>query len=418
MNHSSPLSELIKTWTSPDDVPAQIARYHALQDTFHHHFKTVDQAAVYRAPGRLEVIGNHTDHQHGQVIAAAIDRDTIAIAAPNGTHQIHLISHGYDPVTLDITPLPPHPDDYFTTSGLVRGLVAGFAKAGYPIGGLDVVVDSTIPSGSGLSSSASFELLMAVIFNHVFAQDHLSPIDLAKMSQWVENTYFNKPSGLMDQCAIAVGGTVAIDFKDPKQPIVTPLSLEALGTEWTWLLIQVGHSHADLSHAYAQIVEDCRQVSAFFGKKVLREVSQDAWFSHLKELSQAVPTRAILRAKHILDENQRVELMVNALRSSSDASIISLIQASGDSSIQYLGNIIVPHADHQPLALGLALAKSVLNGCGAVRVHGGGFGGSMLVVLPNSEVTRVSTALEAVLGDGAVMTVRPGSSGAKFLIDI
>ncbi len=294
MNPSSPLSELIKTWTSPEDVPAQLARYHTLQDTFRHHFKTAEHAALYRAPGRLEVICNHTDHQHGQVIAAAIDRDTIAIAAPNYLNQIRLISQGYDPLALDVTPQSPNPAEYFTTAGLVHGLIAGFAKAGYPVKGIDVVVHSTIPSGSGLSSSASFELLMAVIFNHAFVQDQLSPIDLAKMSQWVENTYFNKPSGLMDQCAIVVGGVVAIDFEDPKQPVVTPLSLEALEAEWTWLLVQVGHSHADLSHAYAEIVDDCRHVSAFFGKRVVREVDPNDWLHQLKPLSQAVPTRAIL----------------------------------------------------------------------------------------------------------------------------
>ena len=385
---------------------------------FTHHFGSPSQAAFYRAPGRLEIIGNHTDHQHGKVIAAAIDRDTVALAAPNHQSVLRLISEGYDPLTLDLTPRDPQPEDYFTTAGLVRGLIAGFTKAGYPIGGVDVVLHSTIPSGSGLSSSASFELVMAVIFNHLYARDQLTPIDLAKMSQWVENTYFNKPSGLMDQCAIAVGGVVAIDFKDPTQPIITPCSLDALGPAWTWLLVQVGHSHADLSDAYAEIVADCRAVSAYFGRSVLRDIAPQDWIKHLDTLRTALPTRALLRAKHILDENQRVDTLIEALNAHDPALILSLIQASGDSSTRYLANILAPHTDRQALALGLALADTVLHGQGAFRVHGGGFGGSLLMVVPTPEKQRITKVIQQVFGDASVLSVQPGSSGAGFLASL
>lgn len=414
---STPLKALLSSMDSPL-LKAQSERFDDLISAFELHFETRLDLAFYRAPGRLEIIGNHTDHQHGRVIASAIDRDTLALAAPNHQSVVRLISHGYDPVTIDITPKDPQPSEYFTTAGLVRGLIAGFAKAGYPVGGVDVTLDSTIPAGSGLSSSASFELVMAVIFNHLFAKDQLSPIELAKMSQWVENTYFNKPSGLMDQCAIAVGGVVAIDFNDPAQPIITPLSLEALGSQWTWLLVQVGHSHADLSPAYAEIVDDCKDVSAFFGKDVLRDVSLEDWVKNLDTLHHAFPTRALLRAKHILEEDQRVKSMVEALNARDTASVLSLIQASGDSSTRYLANILAPNTQHQSLALGLALADTLLQGKGAFRVHGGGFGGSMLMVVPTKDISRVTSALKVVFGDQAVMPILPGSTGAGLLFSL
>lgn len=418
MNPSSTLLKARLQHVDPQRWSDQRERFEALLSAFELHFETRQDLAFYRAPGRLEIIGNHTDHQHGHVIAAAIDRDTLALAAPNHRSELRLISQGYNPVTLDITPKDPDPKEYFTTTGLVRGLIAGFAKAGYPVGGVDVTLNSSIPSGSGLSSSASFELVMAVIFNHLFAKDQLSLLELAKMSQWVENTYFNKPSGLMDQCAIAVGGVVAIDFNDPTHPIVTPLSLEALGSQWTWLLVQVGHSHADLSPAYAEIVEDCRQVSAYFGKDVLRDVSVDVWLKNLDSLQRAFPTRALLRSKHILDENIRVEQMVHALKAHDTTPILPLIQASGDSSTRYLQNILAPQSDHQALALGLALADTLLQGKGAFRVHGGGFGGSLLMVVPSPEVQRITRTVETVFGEQAVMRVNPGSTGAGFLFSL
>ncbi len=418
MNPSSTLLESFLSRVDPQRLSDQRERYESLISAFELHFETRQDLAFYRAPGRLEIIGNHTDHQHGQVIAAAIDRDTLALAAPNYRSEIRLISAGYDPVTVDITPSDPKPHEHFTTAGLVRGLIAGFAKAGYPVGGVDVCLNSTIPSGSGLSSSASFELVMSVIFNHLFAKDQLSPIELSKMSQWVENTYFNKPSGLMDQCAIAVGGVVAIDFNDPKQPVVTPLSLNTIGSSWTWLLVQVGHSHADLSSSYAEIVEDCQHVSAYFGKEVLREVRLEDWLKNMDSLQRAFPTRALLRAKHILEENQRVESMIEALKTQDAALVLSLIQASGDSSTRYLQNILAPNTEHQALALGLALADTLLQGRGAFRVHGGGFGGSLLMVAPTAEVQHIAHTLSKVFGEHAVMPIIPGSSGAGILFSL
>lgn len=390
-------------------------RIHQLMEEFIHHFKTLDGSALYRSPGRLEVIGNHTDHQHGLVVASAIDRDTLAIAAPNSIHRVRVISAGYEPLELTTEPTPPNPAEFFTTQALIRGLIQGFAQAGYPIEGVDVVIHSTIPPGSGLSSSASFELLMAVIFNRLFADSALSALELAKMSQWTENVYFNKPCGLMDQCAIAVGGLTAIDFADPAQPVLIPLSANILFTAWEWLLVQVGHSHAELSHAYAQIVDDCHRVARYFHKTTLREVDPQLWLSHLGSLQTELPTRALLRSKHILDENQRVERLILALQDQRESEVPALIQASGDSSRLYLANILAPDTDHQPLALGLALAETLLEGQGAYRVHGGGFGGSMLVLVPPAMSQRVTQGFQAVFGQEAVLRITPGAEGAGHI---
>ena len=374
------------------------------------------EPAVYRfsAPGRTELGGNHTDHQHGCVLAAAVNLETVAEVTCNGTDLIRVDSEGYAPVTVDLADLAPREEEKNTTAALVRGIAADFVRRGAALHGFDAKIRSTVLPGSGLSSSAAFEVLMGAILNELFFGGELGPVELAQTGQWAENVYFGKPSGLMDQTASAMGGLVFIDFKDPAHPIVDRVYFDFAEAEHALCIIDSGADHIGLTEEYAAIPAEMQAVAAYFGKQVLREVRESDFLAALPELRKTVPDRAILRAMHYFREDRRVRMEVMALRNGCFEAFLELVQQSGQSSWHYLQNITPAGAgSNQPVALALALCDSLLKGRGAFRVHGGGFAGTVLAFVPFDLLEEFRSGIDRVLGPGScrVLTIRQQGAG-------
>lgn len=364
---------------------------------------------LFSAPGRTEIGGNHTDHQHGCVLAAAVDLEMTAEVEWNEENRIRVCSEGYAPAEVLLNDLEPKARERNTTTALVRGVAAAFVRHGAVLRGFDASVRSTVLPGSGLSSSAAFEVLMGTIFNHLFLDGKLEPVEIAKIGQWAENVYFGKPCGLMDQTASAVGGMVSIDFRDPKHPSVERLDFDFSSAGHALCIIDSGADHADLTDAYAAIPEEMKQISAFFGKSVLREVPEPLFWKKLAELRGTVPDRAILRAIHFYQENSRVQQQVHALKRGNFERFLELVSESGRSSWMYLQNIMpASSVQQQAVAVALALCDALLEGTGAFRVHGGGFAGTVQAFVPLERLDTFRNGIEAVLGSGSchVLSVR------------
>lgn len=409
---------LRKLYPSYDSDPKKYqGRIAALLSAFREHFPEPEAIHLFSAPGRIEVGGNHTDHQHGNVLAAAIDRDMIAAAALNELETIRVFSVGYGGLQIGLDDLEPHADEKETTASLVRGVAAEIRKAGFPIRGFDVCIISDVPGGSGISSSAAFEVLIGEVLNGLFCEGSHSPVTLAKIGQYAEQHYFGKPSGLMDQTASAVGGFTAIDFKDPSAPVIRAISPEKLAAEYAIFVIDTGSAHADLSSVYAGIPIEMRKAAAFFGKEVLREVDEKEFWSAIGQVRKKVGDRAVLRAIHFFEENQRAVEQAAALEKGDLNAFLELIKASAHSSFIHLQNVIISgQTEHQDVAYALALAEHVLNGRGAVRVHGGGFAGTILAFVPRDMTADFKTAVEAQLFPGACtqMSIRPVGCAQVF----
>ncbi len=367
---------------------------------------------VYRfsAPGRTEICGNHTDHQHGCVLAAAVNLESVATVTLNDTGIIRILSEGYAPVEVAVDDLTLREEEKNTTAALVRGVAAGFARRGAVLGGFEASVTSTVLPGSGLSSSASFEVLIGTILNELFFDRKLSAVEIAQIAQWAENAYFGKPCGLMDQAASSVGGMVFMDFCDPSAPIVERVDFDFAAAGHALCIIDSGADHADLTHEYAAITQELGALCAKFGARYLRDVPQDEFFARLPQLKGQVPDRAILRAIHFYQENQRVLRQVEALRRGDFDTFLTLAGQSGRSSWMYVQNIVPTGAvEHQDVAVALALCDTLLGGRGAFRVHGGGFAGTVQAFVPLDMLDGFKSGIEAVLGDGSchVLSIRP-----------
>ena len=337
----------------------------------------MDKVYHFSAPGRTEIGGNHTDHQHGCVIAAAVDMETMAEVTLNGTNIIRVDSEGYKPVEIDLSDLKIREEEKNTTAALIRGVAAAFAQRGYKLAGFDAKVKSTVLPGSGLSSSAAFEVLIGRILNGLFANNAVSAIEIAQIGQYAENVYYGKPSGLMDQMASSVGGLVFIDFNDPKMPIVEKVDYDFAHSGYTLCTIDAGADHADLTDEYAAIPAEMKQVARFFGD------------------------RAVLRAIHFFNENRRVQLQVRALKNDHFDTFLHYVNESGMASWTLLQNVTpAGYIEKQDMAFTIALCQQLLAGEGAVRIHGGGFAGTALAFVPNDKFERFKTGVEAVLGEG------------------
>lgn len=364
---------------------------------------------LFSAPGRTEISGNHTDHQHGCVLAAAVNLETVAEVIVLDDPVIIIHSEGYAPVEINLNDLNVHPEEANTTKALVRGVAAAFRQRGAELKGLLAKVRSTVLPGSGLSSSAAFEVLMGTIFNELFFGGKLSPVEIAQIGQYAENVYFGKPCGLMDQTASSVGGMVYIDFADPAKPVVEKLDFDFAKAGHALCIIDSGADHADLTDEYAAIPGELKQVCAFFGKEVLRDIPEEAFFSALPELRHKVSDRAILRAIHFYQENKRVQRQAQALREGDFETFLRLVTESGRSSWMYLQNITPAGAiEHQDVAVALALCDTLLQGRGAYRVHGGGFAGTVQAFVPLDMLDGFKTGTERVLGAGRchVLSIR------------
>ena len=365
---------------------------------------------IFSAPGRTEISGNHTDHQHGCVLAASVNLKTTAKVVLNGTSVIRIQSEGYPAISIDLTDLSVRDDEKNSTAALVRGVAAAFAQRGAKLSGFDAQVSSTVLPGSGLSSSAAFEVLIGNILNGLFFENRLDAVEIAKIGQYAENVYFGKPCGLMDQMASSVGSMVFIDFKDEQNPQVERIAFDFAATGYALCIIDTGADHADLTDEYAAITRELKTVCRFFGKEVLRDVPEDAFYKALPEVRAAAGDRAVLRAIHVYNENRRVLCQKQALLDGDFDTFLAYVKESGKSSWCCLQNVIpAGRKEHQEVAVALALAEELLAGSGACRVHGGGFAGTIQAFVPVDRLDSFKAGMEAVLGEGKchVLSITP-----------
>lgn len=397
----------------------QYSRFFGVLSDFEEQYGKDDEREVslFSAPGRTEVSGNHTDHNHGRVIAAAVDLDAVAAASKNDEGIVRVKSMGYNIDTVEITDLEVNSEDAGHSRSLVRGILARFKELGYNIGGFDATTASKVLSGSGLSSSAAFEVLVCTILNHLYNDGKISPVEIAKISQYAENVHFKKPCGLLDQTACAVGGFVTIDFADPANPVIEKVPLDFEKTDHSLCIVDTKGSHSDLTGEYAAVRTEMEQVAAFFGKKVLREISKKDVIENAGAISKAVSERAVLRALHFFNENERVEKQVTFLKAGDFENFKKLVVESGFSSYMYNQNVYSNKAPkNQPVSLGLALSEELLKGRGAWRVHGGGFAGTIQAFVPNELLEQYTALMSSVFGSDScyVLSIRP-VGGAKFI---
>ena len=373
----------------------------------------------FSAPGRTEIGGNHTDHQRGRVLAAAVNLDTQAAVAVNRTREVRILSKGYPLCVVSLDTLVPQQAEINTTPALVRGVCARFAQLGWPVEGFDAYCESTVLPGSGLSSSAAFEVLIGTIVNGLFFEGKVNQPEIAQIGQYAENVFFGKPCGLMDQTASAVGNLVTIDFGDKDHPVIEPVDFDFSSCGHALCIIDSQASHADLTDEYAAIPGELRQVCAYFGKEVLTQVPEAEFYAAIPALRKCCPDRAILRAIHVYQDNARVPQQVQALREGNFDKFLTLVKQSGHSSYMYLQNVIpAGYIEHQDVAVALALCEHYLQGRGAYRVHGGGFAGTVQAFVPFDLLEAFRSGLDAALGEGAchVLSIRP-QGGVEMVVE-
>ncbi len=376
------------------------------------------EVGLFSAPGRTEIGGNHTDHNNGRVLAGAVNLDNIAVAGKNNTQNICIESVGYPRFEVHIEKLEPLRDEQFTSAAIVRGICAGIKEKGGEIGGFNAIIDGCVPKGSGLSSSASFEVLIGTIINHLFNDGSIDPVQIAITGQYAENVFFGKPCGLMDQTACSVGGLVTIDFENQKKPIISKIDFNFAATGFTLVITDTGGHHADLNEEYASLPREMKSVAKEFGKDVLRELSLSEIIHSIPEIRVKVGDRALLRAFHFHGDNQRVVKQVEALEKNDFATFLSLVIESGQSSFMYNQNIYpVTNVREQGVSLGLALSEMMLKGKGAWRVHGGGFAGTIQAFVPHDLLNDYTIIMESVFGKGSChkLFIRPLGS-AKIIL--
>jgi galactokinase len=377
-----------------------------------------DDVFLFSSPGRTEIGGNHTDHNYGRVLAGAVNLDNIAVAAANGSNIIRIKSSGYPEFQVDISELAIDESNFYTSGSLVKGICAKMLNDGYKTGGFDTCINGRVPKGSGLSSSASFEVLIGEIINVLFNDGKMSAVENAIIGQWAENNYFGKPCGLMDQTACSVGGLITIDFKDPANPVVKEIDFDFVSTGFSLVITDVGGGHDDAASQaeYASLPTEMKSVAAELGAKVLREVSLKQIVEKIPEIRKKTGDRAILRAYHFQGDNQRVVDQVAALENNDFQGFLKMVVESGYSSFMYNQNIFdVVHKNEQVVSLALALSEMVLKGKGAWRVHGGGFGGTIQAFVPQEKLDEYVETLEHVYGKGSCHKLFIRNKGAVKL---
>ncbi len=394
-----------------ENLAAANARYIKAVDDFCGVFGADRDLELFSVAGRSEISGNHTDHNFGKVIAASIDLDIIAVASKRDDMMINIKSEGFPIDEVDVSDPTPDEKKFYSSSSIISGMVRGFLNNGYAVGGYDAYTTSNVFKGSGLSSSAAFEDMVGNILNHFYNGGKVENPEIAKIGQDAENVFFGKPCGLMDQTACAVGGFVAIDFKDPKNPIIEKLDFDLTGAGYSLCIVNTGGNHADLNDDYASVPAEMKGVAAHFGKPVLREVEEADIIAAIPELREKCGDRAIMRALHFVNENKRVAAQTEALKRGDLAGFFEGVHASGNSSFKYLQNVYTTkNVTEQGLSLALCLAERVLAGRDAAwRVHGGGFAGTIQAFIKNEDIADFRRVLDGAFGEGAttVLKVRP-----------
>ncbi len=402
------------------EIQLQKKRYARIKDKFEQKFGETPEH-WFSTPGRTEIGGNHTDHNHGRVLAASVNLDAVAAVSANDDRTITLYSEGYDqPFVVALDDLEKKKSEEGTTTALLRGIAFRLQQLGYEIGGFKAYIQSDVLPGSGLSSSAAIEVLIGTIANHLFNNGRIPAQELAIIGQFAENAYFGKPCGLMDQMACAMGGIITIDFKDPAQPVTEPIDFDFGAQNYRLLVVNTGGNHADLTDDYAAVPAEMKAVASALGKSVCREITLSEWLNNLAGLRAKVGDRALLRAFHFIRENERVVQQVEALKTNRFQDFLQLVNASGDSSFKWLQNIYTTkNVSEQGITLALAISEAFIDeiGEGACRVHGGGFAGTIQAFLPQAAVKEYVQRIERVFGQGSVNVLdirRFGSVGVTL----
>lgn len=402
--------QLTMLYGADESVKIQSVRYMDALNTFHQLFGDAQDVMIFTTPGRTEVGGNHTDHNAGRVLAASVNMDALAIVVATDDHSIEMKSEGYPMMKLDSRKTSKVEKEKYTTAALIRGVIAGLRDRGHTTGGFRAYVTSNVLKGSGLSSSAAFEVLVGSIENELYNAGRINPVEIAQIAQYAENEYFGKPSGLMDQMACSVGGFVTIDFKEAMHPVVEKVDFDFASSGLSMVITDTGGNHSQLNDDYAAIKHEMEAVAKSLGGQLLRDITLDQLMQEIPQLRSQVNDRAILRAVHFLQDNQRVVEQVNALNDNDVERFLDLVVASGNSSWKYLQNCYVNREpEEQSVTLALMLSQQILDGRGAWRVHGGGFAGTIQAFMPHELVDEYVEKLGRVYGQGAchILTIRP-----------
>lgn len=402
-------------YADPSLLDYQKQRYAAALDKYQTLFGD-DEVSIYSAAGRSEISGNHTDHQHGCVLAASINLDAIGIVSKQD-HVIKVISDDFDIKPIDLNDLDKKENEIGTSEALIRGVVSKLKELGYNVGGFKAFITSDVLMGAGLSSSAAFESIIGTIIDGLYNDMKIDMVTIAKVGQYAENVYFGKPCGLMDQMASSIGGLINIDFEDPQSPKIKKVEVDFEEYGHSLCIVDTKGSHADLTDDYAAIPYEMKKVANYFNQEALREVDKDDFYLNLPKIREILGDRAVLRAMHLFEENKRVDQQVKALEEGDFDTFKKLIKESGDSSFKYLQNVYSSHdLTNQSVSIGLAISDISLGDKGVSRVHGGGFAGTIQAFVPNDIVSMYKKNMEHVFGEGAchVLKVRP-YGGMKVL---
>ncbi len=392
------------------------ARYGDAIDEFVKLYGERDNVRLFSAPGRTEIGGNHTDHQHGMVLAGSVNLDVIAVVSANSDNIVRIKSKGYKMDEVDIGDLDKKEEEIGRARSLIRGVVAAFKNGGYNIGGFDAYTTSDVLKGSGLSSSAAFEVLVSNIVNGLYNEHKVDAIAIAKYSQFAEREYFGKPCGLLDQMASSVGGFTFADFCDPQNPVVEKINLDLSESNHTLCVVDTGGNHANLTQDYADITLECKAVSNALGVEFLRDATEEDFYRNIAEIRQKCGDRAVLRAIHVFCENKRVLTQKSALKRGDFNTFFVTVKRSGESSYDLLQNVYSPsNPKEQAISLALAVTKQFLNGRGAYRVHGGGFAGTIQCYIPNKMFDDYKKIIETVFGEGSCVPLFVRSVGGYEL---
>ena len=408
---------LIDLYADPSLLEYQKKRYMKALDTYQSLYAD-EEVSIYSAAGRSEISGNHTDHQHGCVLAGSINLDAIGVVSKQ-ENVIKVVSDSFDIQAIDLNDLEKKEEEVGTSEALIRGVVYKLKELGYEIGGFKAFITSDVLMGAGLSSSAAFETIIGTIIDGLYNDMNIDMVTIAKVGQYAENVYFGKPCGLMDQCACAVGGLISIDFKDTTNPIVRHVDCDFSTFNHSLCIVDTKGSHADLTDAYGAVPTEMKEVAHYFGKEVLREVKEEDFYQNIDKVRTALGNdRAILRAIHFFNENQRVQDIVDDLNQGDFDGFKSLIQASGNSSYKYLQNV---YADfdykNQAISLGLATSERILKNHGVCRVHGGGFAGTIQAFVENDFVNTYKEEIEKVFGKESCHVLKVRNLGGCKVID-
>ena len=412
MMESEGAKTLLAKLYGEDAVAGNVARYQELLKGYEKAFGDSGDVLLFSSPGRTEISGNHTDHNHGKVLAGSINLDCVGVAAKNSSSHVHIVSETYNQdFTIDLNHLEPS-EKKAGTVDLVKGLLKGFEESGYSVGGFNAYITSNVISAAGVSSSASFEMLLCSMLNTFFNEGRMDTVAYAHIGKYSENNYWDKASGLLDQMACAVGGLITIDFVEPSAPAVEKIDFDFGSQNHSLIIVQTGKGHADLSADYSSVPIEMKKVAQFFGKEVLSQVTEEEVIGNLSEVRRFAGDRSVLRALHFFEENKRVEAEVSALKENRFGDFLANITASGNSSWKWLQNCFT-NSNYQEQGITVTLALTELfiaeKQKGACRVHGGGFAGVIMAMLPNELVDEYITYIENCTGKGSAfrMGIRP-----------